>query len=180
MFGPPPTGNSQLVAFGRTAILHQPLDYIGAVARDFHYLWVDDHSRFIDAAGRLDPGVVSAAAAYYPNLTVDGAVPGALHWYGVEVDLRGPLVFLLLLAPIGALAACRGGQERRDVALLAAVGWLLPLASVATAGADPRYLLPAYGPLVAASAIGLRRVPDVCARLASGGCDAQPRTGAKV
>ncbi len=67
VFGPPPAGNSELAAFGRTAILHQPFDYVGAVARDFHYFWVDDHARFIDAAGRLDPNVVAAVSAYYAD-----------------------------------------------------------------------------------------------------------------
>ena len=160
VFGPPPAGNSQLAAFGRTAIIHQPLDYVTAVARDFHYLWADDHERFIDGASRLDPGVLAVVASYYADSAVDRHVPGTLRWYGTEVDLRGLAVILLLLAPAAALAVCRGGGERRDVALLAAVGWLLPLASVATAGADPRYLLPAYGPLLAASAIGLRRLPE--------------------
>ncbi len=160
VFGPPPAGNSELAAFGRTAILHQPLDYVGAVARDFHYFWVDDHARFIDAAGRLDPNVLAAVSAYYADTAVDADVPGALSWYGRQIDLRGILVIALLVASIAAIPCCRGARERRDVALLAAVGWLLPLASVATAGADPRYLLPAYGPLVAASAIGLRHAPE--------------------
>lgn len=160
VFGPPPAGNSELAAFGRTAILHQPFDYVGAVARDFHYFWVDDHARFIDAAGRLDPNVVAAVSAYYADSAVDTDVPGVLSWYGREIDLRGPLVIVLLVASIAAIPSCPDARERRDVALLTAVGWLLPLASVATAGADPRYLLPAYGPLVAASAIGLRHLPE--------------------
>ena len=160
VFGPPPAGNSELADFGRTAILHQPFDYVAAVARDFHYFWVDDHARFIDAAGRLDPNVVAAVSSYYADDAVDAHVPDALSWYGREIDLRGVLVIVLLVASIAAIPCCLDARERRDVALLAAVGWLLPLASVATAGADPRYLLPAYGPLVAASAIGLRHAPE--------------------
>ncbi len=154
VFGPPPAGNSQLAAFGRAAILAQPLDYLRAVADDFHYYWADHHGAFLDAASRVDPGVERAVVSYYA--TGHGAQgPGLsfLRWYGGTIQVTGPLMIVLFLMPLTALLA--DGEARRGAILFACAGWLLPAVSDAVASVDPRFVLPAYGPLAAAGAIGL-------------------------
>jgi hypothetical protein len=155
IFGPPPRGNSQLAAFGRTAILHQPLDYLEAVANDFHYYWTDHHRAFIAAAARVDPLVEQSVTGYYgTGAGVASHSLGFLRWYGRTIEVTGVLMIVLLLAPlIGLLAG--DTRARRTAVLFAATGWLLPLVADAAASVDPRFMLPAYGPLAAASAIGL-------------------------
>lgn len=155
LFGPPPRGNSDLAAFGLTAIIHQPLDYLQAVANDFHYYWADDHQAFISAAARVDPGVDQTVTSYYKTgAGVFSHGLGFLRWYGHSIEVTGLLMIALLVAPFTALVVS-DPRARRAALLLAAVGWLLPLLSDALATVDPRYMLPAYGPLAAAGAIGV-------------------------
>jgi hypothetical protein len=153
VFGPPPAGNSKLQAFGLAAIVHQPLDYLSAVARDFHYYWADHHRAFIAADARVDPGVEQTVASYYRTRGIHNGGLGFLRWYGKWIEITGPLTIILLLLPVLGLAA--DAPIRRTAILLAAVGWLLPLAADAVASVDPRFILPAYGPLAAAGALGL-------------------------
>jgi hypothetical protein len=157
VFGPPPAGNSKLEAFGIAAILHQPLDYLGQIVGDFHYYWSDHHRAFIAAAARVDPGIDRIVTSYYntgPGVSSDGL--GFLRWYGDTIEVNGVLMIVLLLAPLTALLVA-DRRVRRAAVLFAAAGWLLPLASDAAASVDPRFMLPAYGPLAAAAAIGLGR-----------------------
>jgi hypothetical protein len=157
VFGPPPAGNSKLEAFGIAAILHQPLDYIGQVVGDFHYYWSDHHGAFIDAASQVNPGIDRIVTSYYSTgagVSSDGL--GFLRWYGKTIEVNGVLMIVLLLTPLTALLVA-DRRVRRAVVLFAATGWLLPLASDAVASVDPRFMLPAYGPLAAAAAIGLGR-----------------------
>jgi hypothetical protein len=79
---------------------------------------------------------------------------GFLRWYGNWIQLKGWLVIALLLLPAAGLVT-RDRWRRQAAVLFAVSGWLLPLAAVATASGNVRYLLPAYGPLAAAAAIGL-------------------------
>jgi hypothetical protein len=157
VFGPPPAGNSKLEAFGIAAIFHQPFDYIGQIAGDFHYYWSDHHRAFIAAAAHPDPGIDQIVTSYYrtgPGVSSDGL--GFLRWYGDTIEVNGVLIILLLVAPLAALVF--GDRRlRRAAVLLASTGWMLPLASDAVASVDPRFMLPAYGPLAAAAAIGLGR-----------------------
>ncbi len=154
VFGPPPNGNSKLMAFGLEAMINQPLDYVRTIADDFSGYWTDDHHNFIAADAAIDPDVVRAMRGYYG---VGGASVGGLgflRWYGNWIQLKGWLVLALLLVPIAGFLT-RDRVRRQAAVLFAVSGWLLPLAAVATASGNVRYLLPAYGPLGAAAAIGL-------------------------
>jgi hypothetical protein len=154
VFGPPPNGNGKLMAFGLTAIVNQPLDYVRTIADDFAGYWIDDHHNFIAADATIDPDVVRTMRSYYGTggATVGGL--GFLRWYGNWIELKGWLVIALLLVPaVGFLTHDRA--RRQAAVLFAAAGWLLPLAAVATASGNVRYILPAYGPLATAAAIGL-------------------------
>jgi hypothetical protein len=62
------------------------------------------------------------------------------------------MIALLLMPLIGFFAD--DPRARRVAVLFAACGWLLPLVSDAVASVDPRFILPAYGPLSAASVMG--------------------------
>ena len=155
VLGPPPAGNAKLQSFAIAAIIHQPLDYLSAVADDFHYYWADHHRAFIASAARVDPGVENAVASYYA--TGRGVHSGGLaflQWYGRSIEVTGLPMIVLLLSPLLALFAS-GRRARAAAALFACTGWLLPLVSDAVASVDPRFVLPAYGPLAAAAAIGL-------------------------
>jgi len=61
---------------------------------------------------------------------------------------------VLLLLPLTGLLAAEP-RARRAAVLLTAGGWLLPVMATAFASVDPRFILPAYGPLAAAGAVGL-------------------------
>jgi len=164
VFGSPPNGNGKLLAFGLTAIVHQPLDYLSIVAHDVHNLWADDHHAFMFGDAVVDPDVERAVTSYYvTGAGVSGGGLVFLRWYGRWIQLRGVLVIVLLLIPlIGVFTPRRGA--RRAAILFALAGWLVPLATVATAAGNSRYLLPGYGPLAAAAALGLagwRRPPAV-------------------
>jgi hypothetical protein len=158
VFGPPPGGNGKLMAFGLDAIIHQPLDYLSAVAGDFHDYWADDHQAFFAAAASVEPPVDQLVAGYYRTGSgVSSSGLGFLRSYGETVQIRGILMIVLLIMPL--LGLLPGDRRTRQVAVLfASTGWLLPLAADATATVDPRYMLPAYGPLAAAAALGLRSV----------------------
>lgn len=154
VFGPPPGGNAKLAAFGWTVIIHQPLNYLAAVAGDFHYYWSDHHRAFIAAAAGIDPGVEQAVISYHGARGVRSHGLNFLRWYGRSIEVTGVLMIILLLSPLVALRV-HDRRARRAAVLLACVGWLLPLASDALASVDPRFVLPAYGPLAAAAAIGM-------------------------
>jgi 4-amino-4-deoxy-L-arabinose transferase-like glycosyltransferase len=153
VFGPPPAGNSKLQAFGITAIIHQPFDYVRSVAHYFRAYWSDHHRRFFAADERVDPGVEQTVVGYYHTAGVHNGGLGFLTWYGKWIEITGPLTIILLLLPVLGFATTP--PARRVAVLLAATGWLLPLAADASATVDPRFILPAYGPLAAAGAIGL-------------------------
>jgi hypothetical protein len=156
VFGPPPAGNRKLEQFGLDAIINQPLDYISHVADDFHYYWADHHRAFIAAMARPNPGIERIVAGYYATgAGVSSGGLGFLRWYGEWIEVTGPLTIALLLLPLTGLLAI-DKRTRRAAALFACAGWLLPLVADAVASVDPRFILPAYGPLAAAGAIGLK------------------------
>lgn len=155
VFGPPPNDDGKLLAFGLEAIVHQPLDYLSTVAHDVRYLWSDNHHAFIFGDAVVDPDVERAVTGYYATgAGVAGGGLGFLRWYGRSIQLRGVLVIVLLLSPLLGVFT-RERAARRAAILFAVAGWLVPLATVATAAGNPRYLLPGYGPLAAAAALGL-------------------------
>ncbi|HET9073146.1 MAG TPA: hypothetical protein VFN48_01075, partial [Solirubrobacteraceae bacterium] len=156
VFGPPPNGNAKLLAFGLTAIEHQPWAYLSHVASDVHYFWADHHRAFLSADATPVPGVQALVAGYEGTGVIASQGLGFLRWYGTWIEITGPVMILLLLIPLLGLLP-GDARPRRAAVLLAAAGWLLPLGAVATASVDPRFILPAYGPLAAAGAIGLRR-----------------------
>jgi len=102
VFGPIPNGNGELGAFGREAILHQPLDYLAVVARNFSYFWRGSPRAFITAASAPNPGVDTPVTSYYATGSrVSKAGFGALRSYARAIELDGALILLLLFRPAG-------------------------------------------------------------------------------
>jgi 4-amino-4-deoxy-L-arabinose transferase-like glycosyltransferase len=154
VFGPMPNGSGQLSAFGRAAILHQPIAYAREVVRNFSYYWRASPATFLRTATRLDPSNERIAAGYYSGgagKTETGF--GALSWYARHIEVDGALIVILL---IGSLLPLAGpNSAARLVGLLcSAAGWLL-LGGAALVAVDNRYALPALGPLAAATSIGV-------------------------
>jgi hypothetical protein len=160
VFGPPPGGESKLRAFALAAILHQPGAYIDEVTGDFHYYWSDHHLRFIDGDATVDPQVQRSVVSYYDTAPgVDSGGLGWLRWYGRTIQLDGVLVIVLLLLPLTAILV-PDRRVRAGALLFAFTGWALPVIADAAASVDPRFILPSYGLLAAASAIGVAAVID--------------------
>jgi hypothetical protein len=165
-YGPMPGGNGPLGAFGRDAIRNQPLDYVSQVLRNFSYFWRAGPGFFLAVAPRPDPDVQRAVVAYYGGSGhVSRSGFGPLAWYARHLEIDGPLVVALLVLSLTAFAV--PSSEGRAIAVLCACGgWLLLLGS-ALVTIDPRYALPALGPLAAAAAIGTRSLVKRGLRLAS-------------
>lgn len=159
VFGPMPGGNEQLGSFARTAILNQPGAFLGQVLGNFHYYWTKPPGTFVKDASRAQATVVAAADAFYgPGVRTTRAGFGVLDSYARAVEIPGwPLLVLLALSLLAIPAA--GAGERSVVLLAAGTGWLLLLGSALVAS-DPRYALPALGPLGLASAVGLAGLAD--------------------
>lgn len=163
LFGAMPGGNSQLGAFGRAAILHQPGAFVSQAWRNFSHFWTRSASTFIDDATAVQPSVDQAASAYYgvaPGVSRTGFVP--FKDYADSVEIQG--IPLLVLLCISLLALADPTPGRRAVGVLAAaMGWTL-LAGSSLVASDPRYALPGIGPLALAGAFG---VAGVCNRIAA-------------
>jgi hypothetical protein len=154
LFGPIPGGNDRLGAFGRAAIIHQPLDYLRQVVRNFSSFWRASPQTFLADAARPDPGSAAVVAAYYSGGPAKGETGfGILKTYARAVEVDGVLIVLLLIASIVSVAVS-DPSVRPVAALYGAAGWVLLLGASAVAN-DPRYALPALGPLAASVSIGL-------------------------
>ncbi len=153
LFGAMPGGNDELGAFGRAAILHQPVAYVRQVLRNFSYYWRARPNFFLRYETQPTPGALQLDTLYYPD--AHGIAParsGALNWYSRHFELDGVLILILLAGSLLVLVPT--SLEARSIGVLcAAVGWLL-LVGAALVASDGRYALPALGPLAAATAIG--------------------------
>ena len=158
-YGLPPAGDDKVGAFARQALIHQPLDYISGVARDLARYVVpgsDENQTALFAVledPRRQAGAQPAMQAYYSTKGYrDRDLHGITEY--ARLHIRGAVLLLLVvLAAVGPFVSC--GPARRGAALLAAYGLMLLIAPVATGHYEPRYAVPAYGPLAAGAAIAL-------------------------
>jgi hypothetical protein len=173
LFGRPPHGNKQLGAFGRAAILNQPLDYVRTVAHEFaRYVWPTAYRRALDGKTQ-EQFLTQARNAYAERYIIRRlrlwyhGIPAVNHEvapsavaYSRIAKLEGiPLLLVLLLAVSAPLAV--GPGRRAMAALFAVTGLVLLIAPVATQVYDARYAIPALWPLVVAAAMALPRVARV-------------------
>jgi hypothetical protein len=162
---PPPPGDLDLIAaWSRQVVLHQPKDYLVHVGRDLLRLVAPDSfvSHSGDPTGQfvsrlLDEratGVIRRTAArLYGPLDQSRASTGPLRGYERVTRVQGPLMVLLwILAVLAPFVTV--GVERRGAVLLLGVAVLIVLVPILTVFYDARYMVPAYGPLAAAAALG--------------------------
>ena len=150
------------------ALKAQPEDYVSEVMADlWHY--VTPYSDQQRPAGGGTPDDVAIDVPYLQGRELDLSVTAP--YYGVaEVDesagmahtladlqrvlrFHGPLMLLALLLAIAGLILGRR-EERRAIALFSAVGFLIPIASVATVIWGWRYAVPVQPAMAGAGAIG--------------------------
>lgn len=168
VFDHPARGDHKLRAFGRTAILHQPLDYVLHVSRDVarYYAPFLGPERPFWGAGHevLDIRVRAADVEQQVQSVVDGYYDSGALEVGGAVARLGEAQSLLRVHPVLLLAATllgivavwlTSGRRRAAVLLLLGAGLLLLVVPSATATYNARYAIPAAPLIGAAGAIGL-------------------------
>jgi 4-amino-4-deoxy-L-arabinose transferase-like glycosyltransferase len=180
----PPDANERVNAFSRTAILHQPLDYMEVVGRDLVRLVDPDFplnpnpavgnkgsggqpARYLhNLPGRTTPDAERANLRIVRQLySTDGIVRGNVdpfRSYERATRLDG-VPWLLLLVLALAAPALLVGRERRAAVLLAAYALVLTVFPVMFHSYDWRFQVVALGPLAMAAAFG---AAGIAARLA--------------
>jgi Dolichyl-phosphate-mannose-protein mannosyltransferase len=165
LYGGQPTGDAELGAFARQAILHEPLSYAKAVARDFaRYFYPVTVPAFygvgyeLTAVDRRAPGLEednqAAFDSYYSDVP-SGIHGGVTELAGIQdvVRFHGAVLLVSLLLSVAGVFLVRG-RVRRGLLLLLGASVLAMLVPVATAIWSARYAIPVTGPLVGAGAIG--------------------------
>jgi Dolichyl-phosphate-mannose-protein mannosyltransferase len=168
LFGYPPEGNSELTAFAREVIIHQPFRYGLVVLRDTTRYFAPDID--IEAEGSGTPSswttfarrdvnessIAGAVRSYYPTETVhfNGALARTLT--DLQALLRVQPALMLLSVILGAVGIwLSSGRVRAGLILLLGSALLLLVIPSATAAFSARYAYPAGGPFIAAGAIGV-------------------------
>ncbi|WP_250287341.1 MULTISPECIES: hypothetical protein [unclassified Frankia] len=183
-----PAKESLAGRFARRAIVTQPLDYAGIVARDFSRTFGPRLTDYPNA-GMVRPFLFHVPPDPVPDRTYipGGSAPedvrayehgdGAhrlrqpfaswLAGYQLRVAVPGPVLGLLLLGAVlgTGLAGRYRPHLRAPLALTTAVAVTLLVVPPATAGFDHRYVLPALAFLGAAAALGCRVLATGLARL---------------
>ncbi len=147
--------NAVLGSFARRIVVHQPLDYLGAVGGDVLRFFTPGATQFDDsvsatalpAAANAEMIVKDVRHRYLPSVQIQVQSPSALmRGYRRVVHVPRPVLALLALASLAALII--QVPARREVLLLSGSGLALLVGTAATAGFGLRYLLPAV-PLMA-------------------------------
>ena len=164
LYGHPPIGNSKLGEFGRAAILHQPLDYVGVV--------LEELPRFVDpqaghrafsgggffSIARRNAGVERAVSLAVHRdysaaaLHVGGGVGRISEWERTE-RLGGILPAAFVLFALAGLLLARGPAWRGTL-LFALAGGSLVVLPAATLTLIARYTIPPTPFVAAAAALG--------------------------
>lgn len=176
LFGAPPAGNDALEAFARAAIVNQPFAYARAVGIDVLRYVKPDLSRRPSAGlgpealamRRADPEVTISATArlrsyYDPFVARMGPGADVLRRYQQIVRFHGVLYALAFALVVTGLAV-GSSSGRMLIALYGGVGVALIVFSAAVLTYNPRYGLPASGPLAVAALIGLAELRRVVLR----------------
>jgi hypothetical protein len=170
LFGPPPQGDDQLGAFGRTVVVNQPVAYMRAVATDLVRYVVPSVGE-----GRTGSGTTPLGLTFSdPNPIYLGNAEGAVeaHWGPVEVStplanelrayhrvvyVHAPLVAILFLVALAGLWAAPRVQ-RLAIALMLSLTAMAVLLPSATLIYNWRYLVPMMPLLVGAAALGAQEL----------------------
>lgn len=166
LFGAPPTGNEELGAFARRALLAQPLSYAEDVTRDFvRYFFPGFKPQDFSGVGyevvdvdRRAAGTeefqIEALNGYYADDRY--AIEPGISTLGEIQDVLRVHPKLLLVSVLLGLAGLvlAAGRLRWGIALLLFCSLAIMAIAPATAIWSSRYAIPADGPLVACGAIG--------------------------
>jgi hypothetical protein len=174
-FGDPFVSSDQHVAalgsFARTAIVHQPFDYLREVGGDMlRYVAPESMRRFGGGPSYADlvgepilanplyeaQGLTSVGAYYGPETAAyfaDTGLLDALRGYEAATRVQGPLFVVLALLSLTAPLVLRG-RARAAAALFAITAWALLVAPVAALEFSARTAVPGFGVLGAAAALG--------------------------
>jgi hypothetical protein len=177
--------NRILAAFARRIIVHQTLDYLGAVASDALRYFTPGATSYADSVSATALPRTAAAEMvvpaverrYVPSVHLQLRAPASLvRAYRSVIHVPRPVLALLALASIAALALRL--PARREVLLLSGSGLALIVGVAATAGFGIRYLLPAVPLLALGGSLATRDlVASARARNAIPGSMADPRRG---
>lgn len=164
----PASANAELKAFGRAAMIHQPLDYLGQVVTEElpRYVWSGRFARpdqgmdFDLLADTLvtpaTPDMVARVKGYYSDAD---EIPqeselGGLRTYERATRVNGPASVALMVLALAGVALGRG-PARAVAAFLAVVAFGSMAGSALTLFYDARYAIVTWGPLAAGAGIGL-------------------------
>lgn len=146
----------QLKAFALTAVLHQPLDYVAIVGRDFARYALDEDRglvRYLQYP-RNEREAVGPLVGYYRFSGYRRPAARELSAYGANVSLGGwPTAALIVLAAIAPFVT--RGRARLGAVAFAGTGLLVLAVPVMTLYQELRFSVPAHGPLAAAAALGV-------------------------
>jgi hypothetical protein len=173
-FGPPPQKdeNSQLRSFAIAAIEGQPLTYLEYVGRDLlravdptfptsPYKSIGNADYGETPEGLLDyyfdtsnlDNVENVINSYYHSPGVLAGNVEILKTWDRDTRIEGPLMVLILLLALLAPILARG-DVRRLAVLMDVVAIVLIVAPILVLDYDWRFMIPVFGPLTAAAAIG--------------------------
>lgn len=166
LYGEPPNGDGELGDFATAAIVAQPFDYLGVVARDlvryFHPAFApQDFSGLgyeeMDVETRLpdtEDDVLRSLNAYYGDETVE--VRDDIATLGDVQEVVRVHPKLMLVAVVLALAAMPFADRRLRAAIVLMLGFaaISMLVPPATSIWSARYAIPVGGVVAAAGAIG--------------------------
>jgi hypothetical protein len=160
--------NDSIGDFARTAILNQPLDWLDHVVTEDLVRYVSSDRTVREGqgltfdglqetlmSGTQKRGTAELIATWY-STTGEYVHTGRLDaFFSYERTTRvvGALFVLFALLGVGGLALARAAP-RRGAWLFAPVALVSILGPAATLYYDARYAIPAFGPLVAAAAVG--------------------------
>ena len=177
-FGDPAGASGKLRAFALAAIVHQPGDYISAVAKDLpdyidppKYYGSGDLLALLDNPVNEAP-VIRTARSHYDLRTPFWSSRAGLDAYARAIHVGGGVIAVLLLGAVLSMFLTTGDARRVSV-LFTLVGLSLLVVPVATVHFEPRFGLPATAPLAASTALALSSIVGRFrdARVGAGGPD---------
>lgn len=167
-FGGPPAGNGTLRRFAAAVILHQPLDYLRAVAKDTVRYFVPSFGFDRPSGGvgpelflfdRRAPGyeekIEQVVESYYDDFTLRLSPGGvrALTDYQELVRVHGILLLEFLILGLAGFILARG-RQKKGLLLMNGVVLTLLVLPAATTVYSGRYAIPIEGLSAAAAAMG--------------------------
>ncbi|HEY2216812.1 MAG TPA: hypothetical protein VGH21_04910 [Solirubrobacteraceae bacterium] len=173
--------NRKLASFTKTAILHQPLDYLRTFAEGMAAyvapIRVEFSNRselapsdqFFFHRNLFDRATLAVAARhalpYYGahSFHEDRSLMSFLFAYESTARITGPMMAMMMALSLFALFA-PVGRPRQVGRLLFLIAWTTLIVAPATHEWDARYTIPALGPLAAVATLGAWQLGNLVSR----------------